>query len=290
MPMLAAWNRSTLLEFANRLSAAVEQGPKGMVPMPQPIPAAASSIGRTASASEESRHAPAAEHSPDTVCDKHARPSSGTEEAARTAGATAKGTSPAEGREGLSESASAAAQHGRAAALPASTHQERSALPDLGPSTPGSRDTRALPATASPVAHGVMGTPGNSLRQVQAAPALPARQDVSGQTQSRAEPACEVMPCSAVCVGHSAAAQQALDSLHAWAELQAPGDPAVSLVLASAARTAASDLGLAAGVGPLPWPLYMIATRDSFSHHLHAHSTQARILQSGVALTVSLSI
>ena len=273
--MLAAWNRSALSLFFDRLSAAVEQGCEGIDLMPQPVTVAATSCGLAPVESEMtcSAEAPAAERSQPAAYQEHARLASSTEKAERTAGDRAMSTALGEGCE-LSDGTATAAQRGFAAAPPG-VREQNIALPELPPPTPAGRDTRASPA-ASLTAHNVMGMPFNSLCEEQANPALPARLAGLGGPQGTAVPVREAVSPSASHVGPSDAAQQAPDRLRTWADSQEPGDPAVSLVLASAAHTAAIDLGFSAGVGPLPWPLYFIATRDSFTHHLHAHSTKAR--------------
>ena len=272
MPMLAAWNRDALTSFTNRLFAAVEQGLEGINPMPQADTAAASSSSLAAAASGLSSACDkAAEHSPGAVSQELERPDACAEEGECAAGALPVTTSLAEGCQVLLEGAAAAAE--RAAAPPDMVQQQHVLPPKLTPPTPAGCEIRALQALPCLLAHHVMGTPVGSLREVQATPEPPARLAGSGGTQA---PAHEGIPPFASFMGGPAAPQHTLDSLRAWAELQAPGDPAISLVLASAAHTAACDLGLAASVGPLPWPLYLIATRDSFTHHLHAHCTQAR--------------
>lgn len=275
-PMLAAWNRSSLSHFCDRLSAAVQQGCEGMDLVPRPVnaPAISSGLATVAGGIMCNADAPAAERSQGAACQEHARPTSSTEKAERSAGDGAMSTALAEGCEG-SDGCATASQQGCAAATPDVLHKKNVALPELSPPTPAGRDTRASSA-ASPAAHRVMGTPAGSLHEEQANLILPARLAVSGETQGPAAPACKADLPSASPEGPSDAAQQVQDSLRAWANSQAPGDPAVSLVLASAAHTAASDLSLSTGIGPLPWPLYLIATRDSFTHHLHAHSTKAR--------------
>ena len=275
MPMLAAWNRSTLAQFADRLSAAVEQGLDGMDPMPQPFTAGASSSSPEATASGgSSADAPAAQCSHCPVPQEQIRPTSYAEEAERTAGTRAGGT---EVCEVLLEGAAAAAQQGHAAQTSGIEYQQHGLVLDkMSPPTPAGRDTRASMIVASPVVRDAVGAPDGSLDEVQATTGVLARQPGSGCTQNPAAPAHERSPPSPGPAGHSASGQQALDSLHTWAGTQMPGDPAVSLVLASAAHTAAADLGLISGIGPLPWPLYLIATRDSFTHHLHVRRTQAR--------------
>ncbi len=52
------------------------------------------------------------------------------------------------------------------------------------------------------------------------------------------------------------------------------GEAASALVLASAASSALTALGVLSSAGPVPWPLYLIGTRDSFKYHLHAESKQ----------------
>ena len=277
-PMLAAWNCSALSRFFDRLSATVEQGCEGMdIIMPQPFTTTttSSSLATVAGGMICSADPPAAECSQGAAYQQQSRPTLSTEKAERTAGDRAMSTASAEGCE-VSEGTATAAQHRCAAAPPGALHEQNVALPELSPPTPAGRNTRAFPATASPTAHNLTGTPAGSLWEEQASPAVPARLAGSGGPQGTAAPECEPVLPSVSPVGPSDAAQQALDSLRAWADSQEPGDPAVSLVLASAAHTAASDLGLSAGVGPLPWPLYLIATRDSFTHHLQAHSTKAR--------------
>ena len=54
------------------------------------------------------------------------------------------------------------------------------------------------------------------------------------------------------------------------AALAEPLSPAMALAALAAAHAGAASLGLAAGAGRMPWPLYLIGTRDSFTHHLHA--------------------
>ncbi|BDA45580.1 probable RNA demethylase ALKBH5 at C-terminar half [Coccomyxa sp. Obi] len=50
----------------------------------------------------------------------------------------------------------------------------------------------------------------------------------------------------------------------------AAADPASALVLASAASSALAALGFSSSAGPVPWPLYLIGTRDSFKFDMHA--------------------
>jgi len=46
--------------------------------------------------------------------------------------------------------------------------------------------------------------------------------------------------------------------------------PAMAVAVLAAVHAGATSLGLAAGLPKMPWPLYLIGTRDSFTHHLHA--------------------
>ena len=50
--------------------------------------------------------------------------------------------------------------------------------------------------------------------------------------------------------------------------------PAMALTILAAVHMGAASLGLAAGLAKMPWPLYLISTRDSFTHHLHAERSQ----------------
>lgn len=69
----------------------------------------------------------------------------------------------------------------------------------------------------------------------------------------------------------------AAQTVHASAAgMSVPGDAASALVLASAASSALAALGISSSAGPVPWPLYLIGTRDSFTYHLHAESNQVR--------------
>ncbi len=54
------------------------------------------------------------------------------------------------------------------------------------------------------------------------------------------------------------------------ADACAAADPASALVIASAASSALAALGFSSSAGPVPWPLYLIGTRDSFKFDLHA--------------------
>ena len=58
------------------------------------------------------------------------------------------------------------------------------------------------------------------------------------------------------------------------AALAEPLSPAMALAALAAAHAGVASLGLAAGAGRMPWPLYLIGTRDSFTHHLHAERSQ----------------
>lgn len=60
------------------------------------------------------------------------------------------------------------------------------------------------------------------------------------------------------------------------AGLGASVDAASALVLASAATSALAALGVSTSAGSLPWPLYLIGTRDSFTYALHAEQTEVR--------------
>ena len=162
MPMLAAWNRSTLAQFADRLSAAVEQGLDGMDPMPQPFTAGASSSSPEATASGgSSADAPAAQCSHCPVPQEQIRPTSYAEEAERTAGTRAGGT---EVCEVLLEGAAAAAQQGHAAQTSGIEYQQHGLVLDkMSPPTPAGRDTRASMIVASPVVRDAVGAPDGSL-------------------------------------------------------------------------------------------------------------------------------
>ena len=48
----------------------------------------------------------------------------------------------------------------------------------------------------------------------------------------------------------------------------------MALAALAAAHAGAASLGLAASAGRMPWPLYLIGTRDSFTHHLHAECSR----------------
>ncbi|CAL8470831.1 g10373 [Coccomyxa elongata] len=50
----------------------------------------------------------------------------------------------------------------------------------------------------------------------------------------------------------------------------AAADPASALVIASASSSALAALGFSSSAGPVPWPLYLIGTRDSFKFDMHA--------------------
>ena len=58
------------------------------------------------------------------------------------------------------------------------------------------------------------------------------------------------------------------------AALAEPLSAAMALAALAAAHFGAASLGLAASVGRMPWPLYLIGTRDSFTHHLHAECSR----------------
>lgn len=60
------------------------------------------------------------------------------------------------------------------------------------------------------------------------------------------------------------------------AALKGPVSLARALAVLAAVHMGAASLGLAAGLGRMPWPLYLIGTRDSFTHHLHAEQSQVR--------------
>ena len=58
------------------------------------------------------------------------------------------------------------------------------------------------------------------------------------------------------------------------AVLKGPLSSAKALAVLAAVQTGAASLGLAAGLSRMPWPLYLIGTRDSFTHHLHAEQSR----------------
>ncbi len=58
------------------------------------------------------------------------------------------------------------------------------------------------------------------------------------------------------------------------AVLKGPLSSAKALAVLAAVHTGTASLGLAAGLGRMPWPLYLIGTRDSFTHHLHAEHSR----------------
>ena len=62
------------------------------------------------------------------------------------------------------------------------------------------------------------------------------------------------------------------------AALKGPMSLAKALAVLAAVQTGAASLGLAAGLGRMPWPLYLIGTRDSFTHHLHAEQSRVSLL------------
>ena len=130
--------------------------------------------------------------------------------------------------------------------------------PDLAPSTPAGRDVKlsaacpVQPITAQSVIESVQ--PGKR-REAASVGAT-----TSGQSSDSTAVFLAALPV--------------LHHLSGWTARQAAGDPAAALVLASAAATAASDMGLASGAGPVPWPAYLVGTRDSFTHHLYAQSRQ----------------
>lgn len=53
------------------------------------------------------------------------------------------------------------------------------------------------------------------------------------------------------------------------AVLEGPVSPAMAVAVLAAVHAGAASLGLTAGLHRMPWPLYLIDTRDSFTHHLH---------------------
>ena len=61
------------------------------------------------------------------------------------------------------------------------------------------------------------------------------------------------------------------------AVLKGPVSSAKALAVLAAVHTGAASLGLAAGLGRMPWPLYLIGTRDSFTHHLHAEQSRVSL-------------
>ena len=61
------------------------------------------------------------------------------------------------------------------------------------------------------------------------------------------------------------------------AVLKGPVSAAKALAVLAAVHTGAASLGLAAGLGRMPWPLYLIGTRDSFTHHLHAQRSRVSL-------------
>lgn len=68
--------------------------------------------------------------------------------------------------------------------------------------------------------------------------------------------------------GHAQLAQHVSQTL--WALLKGVVCPAMAVAVLAAVHAGATSLGLAAGLPKMPWPLYLIGTRDSFTHHLHA--------------------
>ncbi len=54
----------------------------------------------------------------------------------------------------------------------------------------------------------------------------------------------------------------------------ASADPASALVIASASSSALAALGFSSSAGPVPWPLYLIGTRDSFKFDMHAERNE----------------
>ena len=63
-----------------------------------------------------------------------------------------------------------------------------------------------------------------------------------------------------------------LERLHA--ALEAPLSPATALAVLAAVHVGVASMGRAAAVARMPWPLYLIGTRDSFAHHLHVERSQ----------------
>lgn len=61
------------------------------------------------------------------------------------------------------------------------------------------------------------------------------------------------------------------------ADACAAADCASALVIASACSSALAALGFSSSAGPVPWPLYLIGTRDSFKFDMHAERKQVEL-------------
>ena len=245
--LFVVWNRDALSGFAAGLSQAVERNLRAAgwgCELQQPA-APCLSAALAADAAEGSVPLPASPGSHAMLLQGvHAQPGSPP--------AVPRGCTAGKGQD------SAELEIG-AGGLAAGPHVE-TAEPGLAPSTPAGRDVRS-PLAATPVPQPITGQvitqPVHSQRGQEAASvgAAGSRPPSSSRAALLAEKA-------------------APDRLAAWAARQPSGDPAAALVLASAAATAACDMGLASGAGPVPWPAYLIGTRDSFAHHLHAQPTE----------------
>lgn len=150
--------------------------------------------------------------------------------------------------------------------------------PELAPSTPAGRDVR--PAHPAAVTCATPAATTTALAQPFTGQELKGAAQVQGAQQAAgAEAAVHEQ------LDMSRDALATVDGLSSWAASHPPGDPAAALVLASAAFTAACDMGLASGAGSVPWPHYLISTRESFTHHLSARATQVIRLLSTVRLS-----
>lgn len=131
------------------------------------------------------------------------------------------------------------------------------------PSAAASAPQSSHPCAAKPVAAGQLSaTPG---RQLSAGPQLLKQQKQQHQHKYSPGTMSGTLTLAVVDI-------ERYEATVAAACAAADG-PSAALVVASAALTALGA-GLPAAHCPVPWPLYLIGTRDSFRHHLHVQQSQ----------------
>ena len=256
--LFAQWNRGDLLKHAEELLAALSAesiSTAAAILQPEAAQAFAQATISTATEGSDAEHShlePSAPHD-DGLYD-----SSGTVTPGSAPLKTFIGGDSDEGKRSRADMYSSAAQPPSSEDMPSTSRQTSAQLPDEDVQ-PQLQITSSSVQTAGKVA------------QVRDSDDAFATHDCSkGRHVSQAAEAHETSGPD------STNAQSVCARLRA--ALTGPLSPAMALAALAAAHGGAASLGLAASAGKMPWPLYLIGTRDSFTHHLHAECSRVSTL------------
>ena len=252
--LFAQWNHGDLLQHAEELLAALSAESVSTDAATQQTRAAqapAQADGGTAaegSSAERSRPEPSALHD-ESLCDSGRNLTPGSALPKESVGGNAN-----EGQSSRAGMHSSAAQPPSSEDMPSTSRQNSAQLPEED-AQPQQEITVTSVRTAEKVA------------QVRDSDDAPATHDCSnGRRVSQAAEEHETSrPDSTGVEGLCTRLRAALAE---------PLSPAMALAALAAVHAGAASLGLAASVGRMSWPLYLIGTRDSFTHHLHAECSR----------------